>query len=661
MKTCPVCDTPFTDEKSLCPTDGAVLIQSRELELGHTVRGKYRIVKKIGEGGMGRVYLAEHLFLGGKLALKFLAPELSQSSRFIKRFRLEARAAYQLRHPNIVEVVDLDQDDDGTLFIAMEYVAGASLRAVLRNSNGGLPVLQALAFAREVAAGLAAAHARGIIHRDIKPDNILIAHKPGEIDRAKVLDFGIAAIAEGITEVSRTHGILLTPEYASPEQWRGTASTELDGRADLYALGGVLYEMLCGRTPFQATTSEGWMYQHLNGEFTPIASLRPEIAQDFPGLAGLVECLLARERDDRLASAEELILELDRILNTSTSDPMSIERRSATVQEPFPGTATTGQAIRQGSATPRSGFRERTTGRPPARISQAVPTGRPSVATRSPVPEPAQPTRPRARWLMIAVAAALVLAGAAAFVYLRPRPRPAASVPVFTPAPGAYSQASTVTIADSTPGAVIHFTTDGSAPSESSPAYSQPFAATAGAVRLRALAVANGYTTSAETEGLYTIAPPAPPIPAQTPAKSEPRPDLQPHPSTQAKATQPKARPEQLLSPPPQQPASPPKPQPEPVPDRLEISSSAAESMLISRTLPVYPANARSMGIGGTVVLRTTISKAGNVVNVEVMSGPAMLQQAAVDAVKTWRYRPYMAYDQPVQVTTTIELTFKMR
>ena len=139
MKTCPVCDTPYPNQHNTCPTDGAVLIESRELAPGYIVRGKYRIVSKLGQGGMGVVYLAEHLMLGGKVALKFLAVELSRNPQFVKRFRNEARAAYQLRHPNIVEVTDLDQDEDGSLFIAMEYVAGPNLRSVFARRRDRCP------------------------------------------------------------------------------------------------------------------------------------------------------------------------------------------------------------------------------------------------------------------------------------------------------------------------------------------------------------------------------------------------------------------------------------------------------------------------------------------------------------------------------------------
>jgi len=232
MKTCPVCDTPYPNQHNTCPTDGAVLIESREHAPGSIVRGKYRIVSKLGHGGMGIVYLAEHLLLGGKVALKFLAVELSRNPQFVKRFRNEARAAYQLRHPNIVEVTDLDQDEDGSLFIAMEYVAGPNLRSVLREAKGPLPVARALHIARGVAAGLAAAHARGAVHRDIKPENILLRVEPDVAEQAKVLDFGIAVMTESVTNISRTQGLLLTPQYAAPEQWRGTPATELDGRPD---------------------------------------------------------------------------------------------------------------------------------------------------------------------------------------------------------------------------------------------------------------------------------------------------------------------------------------------------------------------------------------------------------------------------------------------
>jgi serine/threonine protein kinase len=319
MKTCPVCDSDFPDQHNTCPTDGAVLIVSHELAAGSLVRGKYRIVRKLGQGGMGTVYLAEHLLLGGRAALKFLAVELSRNPQFIKRFRNEARAAFQLRHPNIVEVMDLDQAEDGSLFIAMEFVEGPSLRAALGGAPAGLEIARALELGRGIASGLAAAHARGTVHRDIKPENILLTSADGRAEQPKVLDFGIAAMLEGATAVSQTRGLMLTAEYASPEQWRGTPAADLDGRTDLYALGGVFYEMLTGRKPFHAHNMEGWMFQHLQETPPPPSFLRAELA-DWIGLDDLVMRLLAKNRDDRPSDAEARRL-LDAVRHSPAKAP----------------------------------------------------------------------------------------------------------------------------------------------------------------------------------------------------------------------------------------------------------------------------------------------------------------------------------------------------
>jgi serine/threonine protein kinase len=322
MKSCPVCDTDYPDQHKTCPTDGAMLIEVHELGVGSLVRGKYRVVRKLGQGGMGVVYLAEHLLLGGQVALKFLATELSKNPQFIKRFRNEARAAFQLRHPNIAEVLDLDQAEDGSLFIAMEYVDGPSLRTVAGGFREGMPVPLALSIARGVASGLAAAHARGTVHRDIKPENILLTGAAGVDVQAKVLDFGIAAMLEGPTVTSLTRGLMLTPEYASPEQWRGMPAADMDGRTDLYALGGVLYEMLTGQTPFHAHTMEGWMFAHLQENPVPPSQLRPELAE-WPGLDAQVLRLLARDRAARHKDAAELIglLELERRVGVTPVAP----------------------------------------------------------------------------------------------------------------------------------------------------------------------------------------------------------------------------------------------------------------------------------------------------------------------------------------------------
>lgn len=477
MKTCPVCDTPYPDQHATCPTDGAALIESLELAPDHVVRSKYRIVRKLGQGGMGVVYLAEHRLLGGQVALKFLAADLSRNPQFVKRFRNEARVAYQLRHPNIIEVADLDQDEDGSLFIAMEYVAGPNLRSALREAKGPLPVARALRIARGVAAGLTAAHARGAVHRDIKPENIMLGTGPDGGEQAKVLDFGIAAMADGVTNLSRTHGVLLTYEYASPEQWRGTPAAELDGRADLYALGGVLYEMLSGRTPFRAVNAEGWMFQHLQGVAEPISRLRPDLAREHPGLDALVMRLLEREREERFPSAAALV----EALSLKPSVPLPVP-----VVQPVPAPQ-------------------------PLEVINALPV---AVAKQPPaVIAPSSPPPPRARTMKWPIWAALIAVGLGISLTLWfSRSMPATTVPVLTPGGGTYAEPQSVAISDSTPNAVIHYTVDGNPPTKGSPVYTQPVTSLPSSAVVRAMATAEGHIPSSDVTGVYVWSSAAKPI-----------------------------------------------------------------------------------------------------------------------------------------------------
>jgi serine/threonine-protein kinase len=448
MKTCPVCDSPYPNQHATCPTDGAVLVELRELEPGHIVRGKYRIVRKLGAGGMGVVYLAEHLMLGGQVALKFLAAEMSRNPQFIKRFRREARAAYHLRYPNIVEVADLDQDEEGSLFIAMEFVDGPSLRWVLEQAPRGLPVERAVHIGRGLAAGLVAAHSRGAIHRDIKPENVLLAAQPDGGEQPKLLDFGIATMAEALTNLSNTRGLLLTPEYAAPEQWRGMPSAELDGRTDLYALGGVLFEMLTGRTPYHAENLEGWMYQHLQGVPVPLEQLRPELAWEHSGMEAIVMRMLAREREQRFPSAA-VVLE---VLSMPPPPP-----RPVTIAE----------------------------------------------APLAPVPE-AGPAAERSGSLVWIIAAILIAICLGIWSGVRFLPSLlVTAAPVLMPGEGTYADAQSVTITDTTPFAVIHYTVDDTPPTVESPIYKQPITGLPSGSVIRAMAKTFGCTPSSEVSGVY--------------------------------------------------------------------------------------------------------------------------------------------------------------
>jgi serine/threonine protein kinase len=332
MKTCPLCATTYPSHQTNCTADGAMLIESRDMEPGFVVRDKYRIERVLGRGGMGTVYLAEHILLGRLRALKFMSSDLSQDPKFLKRFRREALATIELHHHNVVGVVDLDQAEDGSPFIAMEYVEGLSLREAL--ADAPFPVERSLAITRGVASGLVEAHSRGIVHRDIKPENILLARETGKQEVPKVLDFGIAAMKESTTEMSLTHGLLLTPAYAAPEQWKGMAAEDLDGRVDLYALGGVLYEMLTGRSSFRAHNTEGWMYQHLHTKTEAPSGLRPELSA-WPGLDALVLRLLAKDRANRTATAEELVRELDALQQQVVARSLRAPRKTTVESSPL--------------------------------------------------------------------------------------------------------------------------------------------------------------------------------------------------------------------------------------------------------------------------------------------------------------------------------------
>jgi serine/threonine-protein kinase len=430
MKTCPVCDSDYPDQHNTCPSDGAVLIVSHELGAGSLVRGKYRIVRKLGQGGMGVVYLAEHILLGGQVALKFLAGDLGKDPKFIKRFRMEARASHQLRHPNIVEVIDLDQSEDGSLFIAMEFIEGPSLRAVVEEAPSGLELQRALAITQGIAAGLAAAHAHNTVHRDIKPENILLVRAKDGREVAKVLDFGIAAMADSSTRVSRTHGFLLTPDYAAPEQWLEMPADQMDGRTDMYALGCVFYEMLTGRTPFHAHNTSGWMKAHLEETPKPPSELRPELA-NLAGLDGLAMRLLAKNRDDRPQDAE-LLSQFDRwrfvqgielpanmpeakpALPVATPEAKPASSYMATVVRPAtPQPPAESKSSRSGTVVEEAWERPKTI----AAESQWTP-----VQPVIPEPEPEKKKFPAWAWAAVGIPA--LGAAVAAVIYLAPHPQP---------------------------------------------------------------------------------------------------------------------------------------------------------------------------------------------------------------------------------------------
>ena len=319
MKYCAQCPSGYPDSLFTCPMHGGVLHEIRELKPGMVIHKAYRIVRKLGQGGMGTVYLADHILMQEPRALKFLSWELCQDEAFTTRFRQEVRTLQRIHHKNVVDCGDLEPAEDNSLFFPMEFVDGPDLWDFLRASPILLDMELALSLSIAITEGLSAAHALGLVHRDIKPENILLAQS-GEEWVPKIADFGIVAIKEsGNTRTrTKTGASLLTMEYAAPEQWRGMRAGALDGRTDIYALGGVVYEMLTGKAAFEAESYEGWAECHKNDTPKRPSELRPELAE-WPGLDELVLQMLAKDREQRPANTAEVLRRLKEIQQRGAS------------------------------------------------------------------------------------------------------------------------------------------------------------------------------------------------------------------------------------------------------------------------------------------------------------------------------------------------------
>ena len=270
--------------------------------LEQLVDNRYRIVSPLGVGGMAEVYLAHDDVLDRDVALKVMSGRYADDEEFVERFRREAQSAAALSHPNIVSIYDRGESKDGTYYIAMEYLPGGTLKDRILK-RGALPSRTAAAVALQIAEALQCAHQAGVVHRDIKPHNVLVTES-GDI---KVGDFGIARAASSRT-MTRTGSILGTAHYISPEQAMGEP---VGPQSDLYSLGVVLYEMLTGDLPYDAETSIGIAMKHVNGHLVPPRDYNPEVPE---GINAITTRLLAKSIDERYANAAELINDLEKVL-----------------------------------------------------------------------------------------------------------------------------------------------------------------------------------------------------------------------------------------------------------------------------------------------------------------------------------------------------------
>jgi beta-lactam-binding protein with PASTA domain/predicted Ser/Thr protein kinase len=284
--------------------------------------GRYRIVRKLGAGGMADVYLAEDQELGRRVAIKILNGRHANDDQFIERFRREAKNAAALNHPNIVSIYDRGEAED-TYYIAMEFLDGRSLKELIVG-HGTAPIKVAVEYARQILSALRFAHRHGIVHRDIKPHNVLVDRE----GRVKVTDFGIARA--GASQMTETGSIVGTAQYLSPEQARGG---EVDQRSDLYSLGIVLYELLTGKTPFEGDTPVEIAMKHLSTPPQPPSKLRADIPRE---LDMVVLRALAKDPDDRYQSAEEMEADLERVSRGARVAPATKESATQVMRAPAP-------------------------------------------------------------------------------------------------------------------------------------------------------------------------------------------------------------------------------------------------------------------------------------------------------------------------------------
>ena len=306
MRSCPTCKRIYPPEMEYCPRDGARLhpdLPPTQVQFPAGLKDRYQILRPLGAGGMGTVFLAEQIRVGRRpVALKVLHRRLLDDPEFLARFQNEAASTGRIHSLHVVTIYESGLADDGSPYLAMEYLEGETLAAWLRR-RGPLPCAEVAEIVRQAARGLAAAHRLGIIHRDLKPENLLLTRDESGQPLLKIMDFGIAKLRES-SHNTLTGMVLGTPRYMSFEQAAGMSSDQLDARADIYSLGVMVYEMLAGRPPFQSDTPLGYVRQHLSDAPPPLRALAPPGSYPDDRLEAVVMKALAKDREQRYATIE---------------------------------------------------------------------------------------------------------------------------------------------------------------------------------------------------------------------------------------------------------------------------------------------------------------------------------------------------------------------
>jgi serine/threonine protein kinase len=324
MKYCTVCKEKYEDSVTFCPLDGEVLEGDPAAIVNTVLDGQYQMEALLGKGGMGAVYRARHILLGDRVAIKVLPPEVRTNAEWLRRFRREGQAARRFRHPNAVTVYDLRTAADGTIYMVMEYVEGHTLDAELKK-RGRFSAAEAFEILAPIMSVLDTAHSMGVVHRDLKPENIMVGTPTANGEPVlKLLDLGIAKMREiagvetgGNTALTMAGQVLGTPYYMSPEQWGEIPrdeNLEIDGRADIYSLGLVFYELIAGRRCFSANTLHELRREHVTTIARPLSEVVPNVPS---GFSDAIQKATAKDRGDRQPTASVLASELKAGLATS--------------------------------------------------------------------------------------------------------------------------------------------------------------------------------------------------------------------------------------------------------------------------------------------------------------------------------------------------------
>jgi len=415
LKICPQCGAEYELDQRFCPKDGTTLrMQGSENDLvGSIIADRYHVLRKLGEGGMGQVYLAEHVKMGRKSAVKVMNPGMVHDADAISRFNREAANASRINHPNVAAVYDFGETGEGLIYLAMEFVEGPPLTSLIEQ-QGALPPLRAADIARQTADALTVAHDMGIVHRDLKPDNIMVARNRDGSDLVKVVDFGIAKAADNEKQkVTKTGLVVGTPEYMSPEQLAGD---KLDGRSDIYSLGLVAFNMLTGKLPFPSESAQEAMIMRLTDKPKPLAEMKPDVAWT-PEVQAVMDKVLERDANLRYQTAAQFGRDLLRAVEAM---PQSVAAAAGTQVIGAPSVA----AAAAGA----------TAAIPATRVAGAAD----AVVKQAPAPTPAGKSKTP---LIAAIVTVVVLGGGTTAVWMM-RGSPAKATPANPPA----------TMADSTVG-----------------------------------------------------------------------------------------------------------------------------------------------------------------------------------------------------------------